>query len=171
MTNATFTSKRFDIMAFGNTLTGRQGFAYTCNSMKYPILMADADKEQEFKEECYNIFGKVGVLWSYRNKEHFSIGELICDKGTWGISGGGACLSASFGFNDMLSLSIGANAPRIKEGQIVVVSLYSKNNKFVLNSFYKVGKVDIHCIRKCDFIPLTDEEMIEICKDAENWCR
>jgi|GEM_PF-2456608 len=170
MTNATFTSKKYDIVAFGNNLTGRQGYAYTCNSMKYPVLLANLDKEQEYKEDGYNVFGNVGVIWSYRNKEHFEVGELICDKGTWGVTGGGACLSSRFTFGDMMSLSIGANAPRIREGQIVVVSMYSKEKEFVINSFFKVGRVDIHCIRKCNFIPLTDEEMIEICKDAERWC-
>ena len=161
---------RYDIKINGNVFGGRQGWAYICNSMRVPVLKADLDKEQEYKENGFCIYDDVQVVWNYRGAERNYIGTLEVNKGEWSIGGSGACLHADFGFSDMMESIENANAPIVREGAIVAVALYSKALKVATLSLFKVGKVNINCMTIAKLIPLTGEEMQEVKADANRWC-
>lgn len=159
-----------DIQVNGNIMTGRQGFAYTYNSMKYPILVADVDKEQEYGKDGYCTFGKVRVMCKLRMIETAYTCTLEAENGEWSLGGSGCCLKSGFGFHDMLNHVEESQIPVVKKDQIVVIAMVSKKGEYVLNRYYKVGDVDIHCTTVARLIPLTDEEMKEIEADAHKWC-
>lgn len=157
-----------DIQINGNVIGGRQGWAYTCNSMKITVLKVDLDKEQEYKD--YQTFEMVNVIWNYHGEESRADGQLECEKGEWSIGGFGACLHSQFTFSDMFESIESSNRQVIREGQIVALALFSKSLEVATLSLYKVGKVNIHCQTMAHLIPLTDEEMQEVKKNANDWC-
>lgn len=158
---------RDEIIISGNTIGGRQGFAYVCNSMKYPVLIADIDKHQG--ENGYCRFDTVRVVWNHRGKEMPVEGTLEVEDGKWSIGNGGCCLSASFTYSDMVESITNANAPVIREGQVIAVALKSDKAKHCWLMMFKVGKLDIHCTTMCELIDLTDDEMKEVVADAKRW--
>ena len=158
---------RNDIQINGNVIGGRQGWAYTCNSMQITVLKVDLDREQEYEE--YKTFDMVNVVWNYRGSESLTDGRLEVENGEWSIGGFGACLHSQFGFHDMMKSIEASNRQVIREGQIVALAFFSKNFEVATLSLYKVGKVNIHCQTIAHLIPLTDEEMQEVKKNANDW--
>lgn len=159
---------KYDITVSGNLISGRQGFAYICNSGRFTVLKADTEKEQEYKG--YNQFEKVRVAWNHRNHETHSTGALVCENGNWSISGGGACLHSGFSFNDMLEDVSNAGLPILRCDDIVAVALISKKCEFIWLQLFKVGKVNPNCMTMATLTPLTDDEMKAVAEDAERWC-
>lgn len=160
--------RRNDIQINGNVIGGRQGWAYICNSMKFAVLKADMDKEQEYDD--FKTFGQVRVIWNFRGHENSSEGTLEVEKGKWSIGSWGHCLKASFGFHDMMESIERANLPVIRKDDVVAVALHSKKFEFASLMLFKVGNIDINCQTVTRLTPLTDEEMQEIKKDADRWC-
>lgn len=158
---------RNEIIVSGNTIGGRQGFAYICNSMKYPVLIADIDKHQG--ENGYCQFDTVRVVWKYKGKEMPLEGILEVEDGKWSVGNGGCCLSSSFTYSDMVDSILNANAPIIREGQVIAIVLKSDKAKHCWLMMFKVGKLDINCTTMCELIDPTEDEMKEITKDAEKW--
>ena len=157
-----------DIQINGNVIGGRQGWAYTCNSMQITVLKVDLDREQEYED--YKTFDKVRVVWNYRGNESLADGQLECEKGEWSIGGWGCCIHSQFTFSDMFNSIEESNRQIIREGQIVALAFFSKSLEVATLSLYKIGKVNIHCQTMAHLIPLTDEEMQEVKKNAEDWC-
>ena len=61
--------------------------------------------------------------------------------------------------------------PKVHEGEIVALALYSKNMKAIVLQLYKIGKTDIFCQTVARLNELTDDEMAEVAKEADNWCK
>lgn len=157
-----------DIQINANIIGGRQGWAYTCNSHKITVLKVDLDKKQEYEE--YKTFDMVNVIWNYKGTESTADGRLEVENGKWTIGGFGCCIHSEFGFGDMEKLIEASNRQNIREGQIVALALFSKEYKVATLSLFKVGKVNIHCQTIAHLVPLTDEEMQEVKKNANDWC-
>ena len=160
---------KYDIKVNGNFINGRQGWAYICNSMDYKVLKADmVQGKTEF--EGFSKFDKVGVIYSYKNIESAKIGTLEVEKGRWFIGCGGTCITASFGYSDMKELIENANAPKVRENEIVAVAIYNDEYELAYIQLFRIGRVDIHCSTMTELTPLTDEEMEEIKQKAIKWC-
>jgi hypothetical protein len=159
---------KIDIQINGNVIGGRQGWAYICNSMRFAVLKADLDKEQEYKD--FQTFGNVKVIWNYRGEENGANGTLEISDGKWKIGGHGCMLKASFGFSDMMDGIENANIPTVRKDDIVAIATYSKQYEVAVLSLFKVGRIDIHCTTMASLTPLTDEEMQAVKADAVRWC-
>lgn len=156
---------KLDIVKSGNMVGGRQGWAYVCNSGKFPVLMVDLKKPQDYDE--YKTYGKVRVAYAHRGEESRITATLAWNKGRWELASGGCCLSASFGVADAIELLENANAPFVKEGSIVAVGMYGDT---AILGMFKVGKFDRNCVTVSTLEPLTDEEMKAWEQDAIKWC-
>lgn len=162
-------SKRLDITAVENSIGGRQGWAYICNSCKFAVLRVDFDKEQEY--ETYKTYGDVRV--KTQTKSHGELhtkARLVSDEGTYKLTSWGCGISSSFGYYDAMELIDSANSPMLKADDVVALAKYKKEKKTVFLSLYRVGRVDIHCQTVAILEPLTEEEMKDIVRDAEMWC-
>ena len=157
-----------DIKIHGNIISGRQGWAYICNSMKFAVLKADMSKEQEYED--YKRFDKVRVAKEYRNHELVHVGQLEVNKGKWSIGGWGCCISADFGFSDMMKSVEESNMQVVRKGDIVAIALIMSDIEFVSLMLFRAGAIDMNCMTMTDLTPLTDEEMQEVKEDAERWC-
>ena len=157
-----------DIQINGNIIGGRQGWAYICNSMKFAVLKADMDKEQEYDD--YKTFGKVRVIWNYRGHENASVGTLEVENGKWSIGSWGCCLKAGFGFHDMVKSIEESNLQVIRKDDVIAVATFSNKIEFAWLSLFKVSSIDSNCTTMAELIPLNEDEMAEIKKDAERWC-
>ena len=161
-------SMKFDIKVAGNIISGRQGWAYICNSMKFAVLKADLNAEQKYDD--FKTFSKVRIAKPYKNHELLADGVLEVEKGRWTIGGHGCCISSSFGYSDMTKLIEAANTPVIRKDDVIAVATFANDIEFACINLFKVKNVDIHCTVMADLEPLTEEEMQGIVKDAEDWC-
>lgn len=160
-----------DIKVVKNMIGGRQGWAYICNSMKFAVLKADLDAPQEYPN--YFEYGNVKVVTKARagERELAHEGQLVCEDGVYKITSGGCMLSGSFGFEDGMELIENANIPTMREGDIVAIARYSKQTRTALLLLYKVGKIDMFCQTMTRLTELTDDEMAQVAKDADRWCK
>ncbi len=157
-----------DIKTAGNIIYGRQGWAYICNSLKFAVLKADMCKEQEYDD--FKTFGKVRVAKPYKNRELLGDGVLEVENGRWTIGGHGCCIKAGFGHSDMMKLIEAANTPLVRKDDVVAIAIYSNDIEFAELMLFKVKNIDLNCTVMATLIPLTDEEMQEVVKDANDWC-
>ncbi len=162
-----------DIRVNGNSIGGRQGWAYVCNSGEIAVLKADLDASQEYND--YRQYGKVRAIWEYKNRENYKTCRLVndrCDGGnSWELKSGGCCLSASFTVYDAFDMIDDSQLPIVKRNGIVAVASYSKQSDSASIQLFKLSRVDINCQTVATLIPLTDDEMNDIKKRAEQWCR
>ena len=160
---------KYDIRTAGNSIGGRQGWAYICNSGEVTVLKADLDKAQEYEE--YKTYGKARVVWNYRGHEAFSTCELAYNachgEAFWELTSWGCCLSASFGISDALELIEDSQLPVVRKGEVIAIASYS--TKSAILRLYKIEHVDIHCQTVARLIPLTEEEMAEVVKNMNKW--
>lgn len=161
-----------DINVVSNTVSGRQGWAYICNSGEFPVLECDTNLTQEY--ESYHTYGKVRLAWNYNGHELFHTCTLAHDigedgnKDKWELTSGGTCLSASFTYGDAMQLMKEAQLPVVRKDQIVAIVTHNHSYAFI--SLYKATHIDINCVTAAVLKPLTDEEMEQFVKDANRWC-
>lgn len=159
-----------DINVVNNMIGGRQGWAYICNSRRFEVLKADLDAPQEYED--YQQYGDIRLVKTCKDGGEISHeGQLVCENGVYKITSGGCMLSGSFGFGDCMELIENANLPVLHEGDVVAVAKYSKYSHTALLSLYKVGKIDMFCQTMTRFTELTDDEMAQVAKDADRWCK
>jgi len=164
-----------DVKVIGNVISGRQGVAYVFNSGKIKSVIADIDAEQEYADRGYCRWKD--VIKVHKDTTRYSlekVGSLVeeLDENknvSWKITGGGSCLSASFGFEDVLEDAINANLPTVSTDDILAVAQISKKSKIYLISLFKVGSIDINCQVMARLTPLTDEEMKEVVAKINRW--
>lgn len=159
---------KFDIQIKGNMIGGRQGWAYICNSLKYPVLKADMDAPQEYED--YKTFSNVRLIYKIGDRDLPKVTELTVENGKWSLTSGGSMLKDSFSFSEMTDFLKVTDMQQVRENDIVVVAMFSNNVNFAWLQLFKVGKLDKHCIKMAELIPLTEEEMMEIEQDAYAWC-
>lgn len=163
---------KYDIQTRANSIGGRQGWAYVCNSGEMPVLKVDLDSKQEYDD--FKKYGKVRVVWNYRGQEHYKVTTLewnACHgEARWKLGSAGCFLSGSFGLSDALEMIEETQTPIVRAGQIVAIASYSKEKAFL--QLYKLSdRVDINCSTVATFKALTDEEMAEVVKNANRWLR
>lgn len=157
-----------DVRVAGNMIDGRQGWAYVCNSGNVVVLEADMDKKQKYED--FKVFDKVRVGYTHRDFSGTIETTLEAEKGVWTLGSGGTMLKGDFNFYDKLESIKASNYPKVEEGSLVAVALYSKENEIASLLLFKVGKVDTNCMTVAKLNPLNDEEMEEIKKDVQIWC-
>lgn len=167
-TNMKELSALFDITIYKNGISGRQGWAYVCNSGEIPVLRADADIPQEFVD--YREFEPVRVKYQWKGKEMLIVGTLAWENDNWFVNNGGCCISSNFGIRDVVDLVNNSQAPGIEEGQTVAIAFVSESASTASLMLFRVGKVDSLCSRICNLVPLSYEEMQKVLKYAETWC-
>lgn len=158
--------ENIDIKTLKNMIVGRQGWTYICNSGEIPVLEANLDIPQESAD--YHIFGKVCVKCGKTEKPLSIYGNLIYDDDKWYIRNNGCCISNSFGINDMLDLISNSQAPVLTKDQTVAIATHFQ--KMVSLELFRINRIDPHCSVVCEFIPLTDDEMVNVVESAEKWC-
>lgn len=165
---------RNDIKTCLHSIGGRQGWAYICNSGKFPVIKADFTTPTKYDDSDYRDFGNAArIAWTYRGHESYKTCSLDYSEGEFSFGSGGCCLSARFGFDDALELVADANLPIIRPNDIVAIAkIVNKADEqaIVLEMFKLSGRVDINCMTVAKLEPLSDEEMKELVADAERWC-
>ena len=160
---------KYDIRTAGNSIGGRQGWAYVCNSGEVTVLKADLDKPQEYKD--YEQFEDAKVVWNYRGTEAYhtcTLARNSCHgEAFWELSSSGCALTASFGLSDAMEMIHNAQLPIVRTDKVIAIAQY--NSKAAFLSLYKVDKVDIHCSTVAKLIPLNDEEMSKVLKNINKW--
>lgn len=162
---------RNDIQISGNSIGGRQGWAYVCNSGEITVLKADLSIKQEYND--FKQYGTVRVIWNYRGHESYKSTTLewnAChEEARWQLGSAGCCLSSSFGLHDALEMIEETQAPIVRGGDVVAIACYSTEKAFL--KLYRLSdRIDINCQTVATFIPLTDEEMKEVVSNANRWC-
>lgn len=158
-----------DIRVSGNLLGGRQGFAYACNSGDFTVIPIEIDNATK-EGGTFHKFGTVRIPKSFNGRSSYIKGSLECSEGKWMIGGYGCCIKSDFGFNDMDELVSDATSPVVEPGKPFVVAWIFREIGNVSLNFFKIDKVDPHCTVIANLIPLSDEEMESIRKDAKEWC-
>lgn len=159
----------YDIQIKGNSIGGRQGWAYICNSMEVTVLntkvtATDVAGYGEWKQLC-----NVKLHEVHKNRDNYYDGELEIENGKFKIGGHGACLSSRFGYTDALELATAANYPVVTADKVVAVVLDMQDTKSVAIKLYKIGRIDPFCMTMTHLEPLTDEEMQEVKTKAVRW--
>ena len=161
--------RKYDIQVKGNSIGGRQGYAYILNSGEFAVLRADLDKNQEYDD--FKTYSGVRLAWNYRGHELLKDCTLAWSgengRDVWELKNYGSCLSASFGLSDVLEMIESANTPIVRKGDIVAIARYSK--EWASISLFKCARIDIHCSTSAVFEPLSDDEMNEIVARANKW--
>lgn len=162
----------YDIKTVNNSIGGRQGWAYVCNSGEIKVLEANLDKPQEYDD--YKTYGNARVVWNYRGRENYKTCRLAWNAchgdARWELGSGGCFLSASFGVSDAVELIKDAQLPILRKDDIVAIASYSKEKAFI--QLYKLdGRIDINCQVVATLRPLTADEMSEVVKNANRWLR
>ena len=165
---------KYDIKTIGNSIGGRQGWAYVCNSHTIPVLLADFTRNA--RSDNYRSFDKVCVHKKLKSSNHdlnvygtlVFIGDINSVEGDFEIESGGCCIKASFDYSDALELVNNSQAPVVGRDDIVAVCIKEKT-KLTLR-LYRVGAIDTNCSTMCNLKPLTDEEMKIVVTAATAWC-
>lgn len=71
---------KYDIQIHGNAISGRQGWAYTCNSNEIPVLKADINSRVNAVEGAYKNFGNVRVAWNRNNNALHCLRVMVGGK-------------------------------------------------------------------------------------------
>ncbi len=108
-------------------LKDRQEVAEAINFGKYPVLSLDREN-RPYKsirpDSDYAVGCRVRVAWDHKDPRYAGMtthGALYIEDGKLKISSEGACLSASFGYTDVMKMVSEANTPIVHAGQLVVV--------------------------------------------------
>lgn len=166
---------RNDIRTAFNSIGGRQGWAYICNSGKFTVIKTDFTTPTKYENSDFRDFGNSArIAWNYRGHENYKTCSLDYEDGEFSFGSGGACLSARFGFDDALELIADANLPIIRPGDVVAIAKIlideSMNKCLKLDLFKLSDRIDINCMTVARLEPLNEEEMSEIVRDANKWC-
>ena len=130
-------------------LTDRHEIAAAINFGKYPVLKIDMEN-RPYEGSKYAKGCRVRVAWDSKGIRYDGMtthGELFMnDGGNLGITGEGACLSAGFGYSDVMKMADEANTPVVHKGQTVVVVMEIPSIKTCMVRMMKVNdRIDIHC--------------------------
>lgn len=129
-------------------LTDRQEIAKAMNFGKYPVLVLNRENHKGFEDTDYCVGQKVKVAYDNPRYEGMTTqGNIYLENGKIAISGDSACLTARFGYSDVMEAAEWANAPTIHKGQTVVVVEQWPSKKLCAVRMMKVSdRIDIHCI-------------------------
>ena len=155
-------------------LTDRHEIAYAMNTFKFPVLSLNREnRPYENSDFCTGC--RCRVAWDDKNPRYADMathGQVYMENGKYGISGEGACLSASFGYTDVMESLREANAPVVHKNQLVVLVEDFPSKEMCYVSVMKVSKwIDIHCSTVAHLEVLTTEEAAEWAENYKTWQR
>ena len=134
-------------------LTDRQEIAEAINFGKYPVLTLDRENRPYKKERPDSDFAigcRVRVAWDHKDPRYAGMtthGALYIESGKLKISGEGACLSASFGYYDVMRMAAEANVPIVHKGQkVVVIEEWPSLKKCTVRIMQVADYVDTQCM-------------------------
>lgn len=134
-------------------LTDRQEIAEAINFGKYPVLTLDRENrpyKNERPDSDFAIGCRVRVAWDHKDPRYAGMtthGALYIEGGKLKISSEGACLSASFGYCDVMKMAAEANVPVIHKGQkVVVVEEWPSLKKCTVRIMQVSDYVDTQCM-------------------------
>lgn len=146
-------------------LTDRQEIAAAMNFGEYPVLTINLEN-RPYEGSDYARGCRVRVAWDSKERRYAGMtthGELFIENGRLQISGEGACLSASFGYSDVMRMAAEANVPVVHKGQVVVVVMEIPSTKTCMVRMMRISsRIDIHCQTVCHLEEINPEEAAEI---------
>lgn len=158
--------RTYDIITNGNMISGRQGWAYICNSGEVKVLEADMEKPQEY--DTYETFGKAKVVNHRGNAYTCTLARSKKDeKWTWSFGSAGTCIHSDFGYSDAMELVENAQLAKIEEGDIVAIAKHTSDK--VALELFRLSRVNSGCMTVATLKELTEEEMIEVGTAATRW--
>lgn len=145
----------------------RSEIAYALNSGKFPVLTIDMEHEMEGYAGCYSGC-KVNVV----PKSERLARDHVWTRGTLKFFGDSkklevmpesVCLSSHYGYSDVMRSVEFANAPLIKEGDIVTLVIdFPEKTRSCLIKLMRVGRVSDHVFPVCCLEDIPDEEVIDL---------
>lgn len=158
--------RTYDIITNGNLISGRQGWAYICNSGEVKVLTADMEKAQEY--DTFEKFGKARII-NHRGNAYTCTLERSKEneKWKWKFGRGGTCIHNSFGYSDAMELVENAQLAKIEEGDIVAIAKHTSDK--VALELFRLSRVNSGCMTVATLKELDEEEMIEVGRAATRW--
>lgn len=148
-------------------LTDRQEIAKAVNFGKYPVLTLNRENrpyKNERPESDYAIGCRVRVAWDHKDPRCAGMtthGALYIEGGKLKISGEGACLSASFGYYDVMRMAAEANTPIVHKGQkVVVIEEWPSVKKCTVRIMQVANYVDTQCMVATSLNDIGEEEIV-----------
>lgn len=155
-------------------LNHREEIAYAMNFGKFPVLGLNREN-RPYEDDDYCIGDKCRVAWDREESRYEGMtthGHLYMENGKYAISNSAACLSASFGYSDVMENLEEAKAQVVHRGQLVVVVESFPTKTTCTVAVMKVSdRIDIHCMTVARLERLSDEEVAEWNKEFKNWQR
>lgn len=148
-------------------LTDRREIAEAINFVKYPVLTLNRENRPYAKERPDSDYAtgcRVRVAWDHKDPRYAGMtthGNLYIENGKLKISSEGSCLSASFGYYDVMRMAAEANAPVIHKGQkVVVVEEWPSLKKCTVRIMQVADYVDTHCMVATTLEDIDEEEQV-----------
>lgn len=134
-------------------LTDRQEIAEAINFGKYPVLTLNRENrpyKNERPDSDFAIGCRVRVAWDHKDPRYAGMtthGALYIEGSKLKISSEGACLSASFGYYDVMRMAAEANVPIVHKGQkVVVIEEWPSLKKCTVRIMQVADYVDTQCM-------------------------
>ncbi len=125
--------------------TDRRKIAKLLNFNQYPVLSLDLAKDKRYilegdEDTRYYVGHKV----KWKKSDYFWHGDLcyFTDTKQLQISNDNACITASFGYHDIMEDLAIANAPIIHENSEVVVVIHDSKKRLACVCLASVGKFE-----------------------------
>lgn len=161
-------------MIKGGYLVDRQEIAYAMNFGLYPVLGLNREN-RPFEGDDYCTGDRCRVAWDRKEARYEGMtthGHVYMENGKCGISNSASCLSASFGYSDVMEDLEEAKAQVVHKGQMVVlVENYPSEKKCTVAVMKVSERIDIHCMKVASIERLTDEEVVAWNKEFKQWQR
>lgn len=146
-------------------LTERTEIGAAMNFGEYPVLTINLEN-RPYEGSNYARGCRVRVAWDSSERRYAGMtthGELYIENGRLAISGEGACLSASFGYSDVMRMAAEANVPVVHRGQFVVVIMEIPSRQTCMVHMMRISeRINIHCQTVCSLEEINAEEAAEI---------
>lgn len=133
-------------------LTDRHEIAMAMNFGTYPVLHLNRENRPyadmgsgDYAKGC-----RVRVAWDSNDPKYKGMtthGDLYIENGRLAISAEGGCLSADFGYTDVMQSVQEANAVVVHRGQaVVVVEDWPSKRQCTVRMMKVSDRIDIHCM-------------------------
>lgn len=146
-------------------LTNRNEIAAAMNFGEYPVLTINLEN-RPYEGSDYARGCRVRVAWDSSERRYAGMtthGNLYIENGRFEISSEGACLSASFGYRDVMEMAAEANVPVVHRGQVVVVIMEIPSRQTCMVHMMRVSeRINIHCSTVCHLEEINEEGAAEI---------
>ena len=135
-------------------LTTRTEIANEINIKRTPTVVIDLADSDDYGLKSKKVLIDNG---KFRDGSPYLIRAEVrayCDERKFTFTSHGACLTADFGYSDLVEMAEYANAPVIrKDSDVVIVVLDSNNHKMLAPVVLHTGnRIDAHCSTPLTFV-------------------